>query len=292
LVTLLTQELGNAPHGLRLGGPVASFEPWLLRGQDAIIEPSALRVPGSGITIDLSGATVWHGAVAGVSLVPSSPAVLARLREVHATLCECAPDQGLAPLLTTRGIDGSPVERAMARRLSRALPMLASATERGDVTAFAGAAAQLVGLGPGLTPSGDDFIAGYLAALWSRAGREAGLRAMLRLLADALAPVFLCTNAISRQMLGDAAQGHFPERLVAVTVAIAGDEEVAEATRRALESGHSSGADSLCGLLFGYAPETAVRALLMLAGEPAPRQSAARADQFQSDSGRLAAITC
>jgi hypothetical protein len=162
--------------------------------------------------------------------------------------------------------------------------MLVRATQRRDVSAIAEGAARLVGLGPGLTPSGDDFIAGYLAALWSRAGFESDLDAILSPLADSLVPLFLRTHAISRQMLNDAVQGHFAERLADVTLAIAVAGDVVGATARALVSGHSSGADTLCGLLFGYAPDLALRAL------SSPPRRIARPMHCHYDAGCTAAI--
>lgn len=291
LVTLLAEELGNVPHGIRLAGPVAPFESWLIPGQNAILDNLALCVPDAGITVDLSGAAVWRGAVAAVSMDlcsmdPGGAATAVALCELRATLYERAPEQGFAPLLAAPASARSSIERAFASRLSHTLPMLARATERRDVTAVAGAAARLVGLGPGLTPSGDDFIAGYLAALWSRAGFERGIDAMLQSLADSLAPLFLRTNAISRQMLSDAAQGRFAERLIDVTGAVAGAGDVVDATAHALASGHSSGADTLCGLLFGYAPDLAAPS----PPDRPPRQPLPRAAQFESNAGRTAAI--
>jgi hypothetical protein len=282
LVTLLAQALGNVPHGIRLAGPVAPFEAWLAAGQYAILDSAALCLPDAGITVDLSCAAVWRGAVAAVStdhcsMDADGAAIAVSLRELRATLFERALEQGFAPLLAAAAGARCPVERALATRLSRALPLLARATERRDIPAVAAATARLVGLGPGLTPSGDDFIAGYLAALWSRAGFDGGLDAILPSLADALAPLFLRTNAISRQMLSDAAQGHFAERLIDVTVAIAGGGDVVDATVHALASGHSSGADTLCGLLFGYAPHLAMQAF-------------ARATRFESTASRAAVI--
>ncbi len=41
---------------------------------------------------------------------------------------------------------------------------------RGCDLAETGQVAGLIGLGPGLTPSGDDFLVGYLAGLWCSAG--------------------------------------------------------------------------------------------------------------------------
>jgi uncharacterized protein DUF2877 len=299
LVTLLAQELGNAPHGIRLAGPVAPFTSWLIPGSSAILANATLCIPDADVTVDLSAAALWRGVAATVSMdavsmdpcsrdsCPGTTAVA--LRKLRATLYERGPEHGIAPLLVAPALARSALERAFATRLARTLPLLARATQRRDVAAVTGAAARLVGLGPGLTPSGDDFLAGYLAALWSCAGFAKGMDQMLQSLAVSLAPLFLRTNAISRQMLSDATQGRFAECLTEVTVALAVEGNVVEATAQALASGHSSGADTLCGLLFGYAPDLAMQKTLSLL-DRSPRQPFPRAAGLASDAGSMAAI--
>ena len=111
---------------------------------------------------------------------------------------------------------------------------------------------------------------------------------MLQSLARSLGPLLLRTNAISRQMLNDALQGYFGERLVDVVRAISGSGHVVDATMRALQRGHSSGADTLCGLLFGYSP------LLVMQESPSvvhsPMHPFQRAARFESNADRTAAI--
>ena len=132
LVTLLAQALGNVPHGIRLAGPVAPFEAWLAPGQYAILDSTALCLPDAGITVDLSCAAVWRGAVAAVStghcsMDADGAAIAVSLRELRAILVERALEQGFAPLLAAAAGARPCVERAFAARLSHALPLLARA---------------------------------------------------------------------------------------------------------------------------------------------------------------------
>ena len=127
------------------------------------------------------------------------------------------------------------------------------------------------------------FIVGYLAGLWSRSRREPGIAALLNALAVPVGQLSLCTNAISRQMLLDALQGHFAERLIEVMHCVCAGGDVAGATMRALEVGHSSGADVLCGLLFGYSPALTARLI----------QTSATENRFGDlPAARAAAIAC
>lgn len=259
LVTLLAAGSGNLPHGIRCASPIAPLSARLRHGQAATLEGAALRVPAADFVVDLSRATVWNATVSGAPPGLRGAEAQGALRELCETLREHAPDQGVAPALFSSGSPRSTLERALVARMAQTLPILARATETSDAGAVVSALSALVGLGAGLTPAGDDFIVGYLAALWSRSHREPGIAALLRALALTVGQLSLHTNAISRQMLLDGLQGHFAERLTEVVRCVCGGGDVAGATIRALEVGHSSGADVLCGLLFGYSPTLTAR---------------------------------
>jgi hypothetical protein len=100
----------------------------------------------------------------------------------------------------------------------------------------------LVGLGPGLTPSGDDVLIGALALLDALAERHAHAS-----LAHALrqTPAGL-TSPLSHCFLRTAAAGHVGEHLhAAVASLVSGDADGAVAAVRNI--GHSSGWDMMAG---------------------------------------------
>ena len=273
LVTLLAPGCGNLPHGICCAPPMGSLFPRLRQGQMAIFDGATLRIPAARLAVHLSRAAIWNGTVAAAP--PGLPGMQAcrALRELRETLREHAPDEGVTLALFSSGCPRSTIERALIARMAQSLPVLARATGTGDAVAVVSALSVLVGLGAGLTPAGDDFIVGYLAALWSRSHREPVVAALLGALAVPVGKLSLHTNAISRQMLLDALQGQFAERLADVVGSVCGGGNVAGAAMRALEVGHSSGADVLCGLLFGYSP---VPTALPIRGRATPRHLADR----------------
>jgi len=279
LVTLLAAGSGNLPHGIRCA---LSFAP-LRQGQAAILEGATLRIPAADLLVNLSRAAVWNGTVAAASPGLCGAQAHGTLRELCETLREHAPDQGVARALFCSGNPHSSLERTLVARIGQTLPILARATETKDAAEVVSALSALVGLGAGLTPAGDDFIVGYLAALWSRSYREPGIAALLRALVSTVGELSLHTNAISRQMLLDALQGHFAERLTEVVRCVCDGGDVAGAAMRALQTGHSSGADVLCGLLFGYSSTLVAR-----------RIRASATDHHFGDrrAARAAAIAC
>ena len=101
----------------------------------------------------------------------------------------------------------------------------------------------LIGLGPGLTPSGDDFLVGALALLDALTERKVHAA-----LAAAIADVSpASTSALSRCFLTAVAAGHIGEHLHgAVASVISGKPDSAIAAVRNI--GHSSGWDMLAGI--------------------------------------------
>jgi len=257
LVTLLIPGAGNLPHGIRCSsGSPSSFEALLRPGQAVLTSARAIQVPDAALSINLSGAHCWSGEIGQHRIDTRSTQTRRRLAAVRSIL-KARADDGFAPILLHGAAKSAPLRDAMAKRLAACLPRLAIASAAADADGMAQALQPLVGLGPGLTPSGDDFIVGYLAALWCQSAHNAEVGASLAALAPALQALTPRTNLISRQFLVNAVEGQFSERLVDVVCALARPElDLSTRTADALRTGHSSGADSLVGLLFGLLPES------------------------------------
>jgi uncharacterized protein DUF2877 len=115
----------------------------------------------------------------------------------------------------------------------------------GDARAFADAASELIGLGEGLTPAGDDCVLGALAAICRlEPGRLAGHGGQRDRLADAARRR---TTDIARDFLLEALDGRFAEPVLALLTAGSG-ADAGRAARRLVSMGATSGADTLCGI--------------------------------------------
>lgn len=132
---------------------------------------------------------------------------------------------------------------------------LAAACARGDLASAVEAAELIVGLGPGLTPSGDDALSGLLLALRLLGGAvPGGGRAVW--LADWLGAAVTThagdrTTSLSATLLHCADRGQASGEAAAVLRGVAGQEPLPTAVRRLLATGHTSGADLAWGLLAG-----------------------------------------
>lgn len=124
--------------------------------------------------------------------------------------------------------------------LRATLPALAAALHAADIATAVHAATALIGLGPGLTPAGDDVLVGLLSALvcLGHPGSD-------RLAAGVVETATGRTTDLSLALLRHARVGNCIGEVGTLLQALAGVGDVDTAHERLLAVGHSSGA-ALC----------------------------------------------
>jgi Protein of unknown function (DUF2877) len=253
IYAIVRQPLGNGPLNLVIPAEPAQLFNGLALGTSLASTGASLGV-GDGITIGLEAALVWesraHAALAadGV-LLDRGLAVLCR------EISEHAPAESLARLLPHLDDEDlpDPMERIAHFPRSHALiGGLAESLTHRDRRRLKVVASSLAGLGPGLTPAGDDFIAGVLLALaLVRAhGGDPALNEIAHLLVETAAPR---THEISAAYLRAAYDGQVSERWDPLLAALAaGDaKQITAAAGPVLATGETSGADMLAGFVVG-----------------------------------------
>ncbi|TWP38025.1 DUF2877 domain-containing protein [Leekyejoonella antrihumi] len=221
----------RAPHGVdltsagldrlrRVGGAGNEVE---FRGQPG--ETSAKRPPPDGS----AGPLIYDPNVPVIPLEVARPAA----RRLLSQLARTRPATGFGTVWPDLSHDP-------------ALISVASSVRRGKVDA---AVVDCLGRGPGLTPSGDDFLVGVLAALWAVQAvdvvRMGDLAPMLETAARNR------TTDISVEYLHYACSGMATGALRAVLAALGhGDfAAVIDAVDRLRRFGHTSGMDALLGVV-------------------------------------------
>ncbi len=132
---------------------------------------------------------------------------------------------------------------------------LLQATRRFDLQA-ASAVRELIGLGTGLTPSGDDLLVGCLAGLWCTLRGDPQRIQFVSNLGETIIHQSHQTTDISRTYLEHASLGQVSSLLVDLVEAIrTGDDSdrLLNSAETAMQVGHTSGMDTLTGLLIGLA---------------------------------------
>ena len=129
---------------------------------------------------------------------------------------------------------------------------LMQALQDDDRLSIGGNAALLAGLGPGLTPAGDDYLVGLMAGLRVWPGLcEVSSEEDCRIILEAAEGR---TTLLSRAFLRSAKEGLFGEIWHELLAELAGGEatRIRQAVRRILSAGATSGADALAGFLSLY----------------------------------------
>jgi hypothetical protein len=163
---------------------------------------------------------------------------------IAALLEEHAPSDSFARLVLDP-LSTSTLPARIMQTIEQNLPLLYSGIHSFDIGAAAKAAKSLAGLGPGLTPAGDDLLLGIMHGLWATRADATGL---ITAIAAAATPR---THALSAAWLTAAAAGEAAEPWHALISALAAADKAAlrSAVLHILPTGHTSGADSLAGFL-------------------------------------------
>lgn len=245
LITLLVSNGYELPQGIRITkrAPLQT----LTVDSSAAARGGILRFDSSPLTIEMRGAEVWR----------------CRIREFHVNtasleeswinawqLLETTQRQRNADIVC-EDLFHPGAGSALSQRISVPIRGLVAAVNLNDVGAAIQAAQGMIGLGPGVTPSGDDLLIGFLVVLWSMVGEEPSQLFFIRSFGGALMRIANRTNEISRTYLYHATHGQFSSSLTSLVAAFVGIGNLEETARAAMRVGHSSGMDTVTGLLVG-----------------------------------------
>lgn len=248
---------GNAPATLVLGeaGVGRPLPEIVTPGQLAELTDGVLFI-GPRLRLSLADAELWQPTPI-VRALPV-PEIERRLTLAAEFAAQIAPAGGLAVLLSealalasgaAKLADLVPSHVLVVYRARQLLVTLTAAIRERRWSDAHTSARALSGLGPGLTPSGDDLLAGLAL----------GLRASLGALPPAFetairAAVIGRTTDLAAARVRHAAAGHPDEHTHSLLTALmmnTSGSALPAAVRKLLEYGHSSGADTLVGLLVG-----------------------------------------
>ena len=220
LVALLPKDTPLHPWAVSVALDPAAFS-WLTEGEAAVVSADVLEAGPLRIELE------------------DVPVVELRLTRRLRSL----PEEKLPALV--RLVPRAEVEDPFHETIDLALEKFRGGGAAADLTA-------IVGVGEGLTPSGDDIIVGALAGLdaahWLSALAPAGRQDVVLGLGSSLAR----TTRLSAQMLAAAAARQYAEPVLAVLEALAAEVtplELAEAVDSLLAMGSRSGADTLRGIV-------------------------------------------
>lgn len=252
LWTVAARGLPGAPNTMVVD--TAELAAWdLRRDQPGRSADGLLRLADA--VVDLRTARPWSPRLPDLArLVASGPQ---RLDEVLRVLDDVLSSHGIPGGLLPAP-DAGRIDAEVTATLMRRADTLRRAVADGDVAAVLGAGGALVGLGPGLTPAGDDFLTGLLA-LCAPTGLR--LHDWLPVLAQVVERGRSRTTDVSAATLVEAVRGRLSDVVADLLEALTGTGPgpLAAATTSVLGIGRTSGTDIVSGLRAGLRLEKELR---------------------------------
>ena len=227
---------------------------------------------GRRILLRTGQAAMWQPRP--VSNVAPMAEIRRRLGCLIEKLQSYVPPDGMAPLVTHAGtlargnLPATACAGAVAQLATLRVAQMVNAVISGDSPKVYDAVGKLVGLGPGLTPSGDDFLGGLMVALVITLRGEKGLGgdyprwrgesaaggALGNLSRSITTHSTAKTNKISAAMLEQAVEGNgnaAQHRLLGCLLETRTTTNLVGAALDLTRLGHTTGWDSLAGILLG-----------------------------------------
>lgn len=222
LIALTTSTLGNGPFSITIEGSPHVFEKLSLH-QSVLATQRDVTI--GKWYIDLEHAEIWEPAITWPERPYQLPPTIAAMLEPYADWPHLHSDSLLA-----RGT--FKLTRQATDKLKRGLAQNSNIEQ---------AVIDLAGLGGGLTPAGDDYLVGAMAALWLL--RRTHVPPKIARLAIPR------TTTLSAAFLAAAALGHYTEPWHDLVRALLDedDEDVKNAIDCIARIGASSGTDALAG---------------------------------------------
>lgn len=244
LYTLVVEQLDDAPCTVRVRSTAgAALDSLGIKPGDKVASAAGNLACGP-VMVKVGSMKLWAAALPAFPSRPSDRRRLtASLAILRNEIVASGQDGGLKAFIS------GDARTFLERRLVERAAALAGALAAGDMGGALAAGERLIGLGTGLTPSGDDFLAGLMVILNMPAGpfgrRHRETAAALVAGAE--------TGRVSRAMLQHAARGRTRAGAVALLEAMTGPatRDIAAAARRVMLSGATSGTDLAAGIAAG-----------------------------------------
>lgn len=224
IIALTLPGVGNGPFTIVIEGQPGLFNRFP-PGQ--AVQANEKRLSVADWQISLQRAKIWEPRIQ----IPKSPPGTAPLIDAVKSYLDW-PSLSEETMIATR----------MAQQARQAVMQLNQAlAQPANREMIVETVSRLAGLGPGLTPAGDDYLIGVMAALWLTGRRE-----HLPLITESAIPK---TTALSRAFLKAAANGEFIEPWHHLVEAWLQDDRqtLATAVDNIAQFGASSGSDALGG---------------------------------------------
>ena len=249
LLTFLPKEREDYRNPLSIVLDEENFSSWNIeKGDKLYLNKETISFNEKNIEIDISGKFIWDSGFRYFGTLLSPPLILKNIRHIKFFLKIMNWDRGMLPLIVSDFKDNV-YTKTIKPYISKLETWNFLERNTGEIKDIV---APIIGLGDGLTPSGDDFLSGFMLILFYM-GKYLKLEDKVNVInSTIIAIAYDKTNIISRHFLEYAAHGDtfFLLREIIKDTLFKKSLNL-DNFKKLVNFGSTSGASILSGLIFG-----------------------------------------
>lgn len=249
LFTIACRKLDNGPNTLIVNAD--NMKSQKIEVNDPVHVVKDLLFIGEKLTISIDKVDIWK------SVLPAYPSNEEILKQNVIKMKEYLNVHGVGGGMKKNVVTQNPFEAEVSNMLEKRTYLLLNELLNDRISTALPHAISLVGLGPGLTPSGDDFLTGLFTVFNMKNSLFYPYRSFCE---DVLKEAKTLTNDISFMALKKAANGKVRESIISLlnSILVEDDQDLILSLNKLLNIGSSSGTDIAYGIVFGM--ESTIRA--------------------------------
>ncbi|WP_256716272.1 DUF2877 domain-containing protein [Paenibacillus odorifer] len=242
LYTIACKGIDNAPNTLIID--LEHFEEADIRVNDIVSSGHSVLSIANKMSITMNGVKRWN------CKLPKYPSEADVLIMNVSTMKQYIKLHGNNSRIERAFKSGNPFDDEMSRMLHERTQLLVSELQNKRISTAITHATSLIGLGPGLTPAGDDFLVGLFTVMGIENHQYFSHQSFCE---EVVLHAKALTNDISYMALAKAAVGQVRESISDLMEALfrGSEEELLLALDRVLAIGSTSGTDIALGIVAG-----------------------------------------
>ncbi len=262
IYSLLSSDKAIAPLSVVLKLDKGFIDSGIAQGMEVTMDKKYLRINEANVEIDISKAKLWQGSprFQGKRKV-TEEGLINNLKIVEDSIFSSGRFEGIAPIVFSCGEYFESLKPFRSETVEtnnycsfiedRFIRLFRNVIDN-DLESFLDSIKNIIGFGPGLTPSTDDFIAGFMVGLIYLSNYyDMNISEAIQLNNMMIKDLDNKTTKISYKMLESAAIGEVSEDVTELLSCIfnkSTNNELKTSMLRVLDYGETSGTDTVCGI--------------------------------------------
>ena len=253
-VSLVDLTVGNGPSNMVVAlSQGQTFDSFQLNPGDAVFANASYFRAGSRLCINIVSTVPYFSKHDFSEQLRPLPQIRSNMEKMKAVLANFGKFEGLRSLFQTG--ESKVALPLVEGAITENIKSLVAAIQLNDLETVRKCSTQLLGLGPGLTPTADDLLSGFMLAYYLfTENLEGDLRRAARINQAIMEPSDQ-TTTLSRNYLKQAAAGNaaeFAQDVIESLLTEKGEAgRVERTTIRLLDMGSTSGSDAAVGIVLG-----------------------------------------